>query len=67
MKSVSIINQPGGTSSRYEGDTRIVGFRVECSEIVKSKGEKYFVTNPDIIEDLSIEYLTKLGYRVEKV
>lgn len=64
MKTVSVINSPGGVS-RCEEETRIIGFRVAVSEIQRTKGE-YQVTNPDIIEDIAIQYLKDKGYSVEK-
>lgn len=65
MKAVSVINSPGGIS-RCDEETRIVGFRVEVSEIQNTKGE-HQVTNPDIIEDIAIQYLKDKGYTVEKI
>lgn len=65
MKSVSIVNSPGGVS-RIPEETRVVGFRVQCSEIVAVKGE-HDITNPDIMLDLAIQYLKDKGYSVEKI
>lgn len=65
MKIVSVVNQPGGVS-RIDEETRIVGFRVACSEIESVKGASYFVTNTDVIEDLAVQYLKDNGYEVTK-
>ena len=64
MKTLSVINSPGGVS-RCDEETRIVGFRVAVSEIQNTKGEQQ-VTNPYIIEDIAIQYLKDKGYTVEK-
>lgn len=64
MKTVSVINSPGGVS-RCTEETRIVGFRVAVSEIEAHKGT-YGITNPDIIVDIAIQYLKDKGYTVEK-
>lgn len=63
MKIESILNQPG--TDKHWTNTRVIGFRVKNSEILKEK-ESWEVCSPNLMEDLAIQFLKSKGYEVTK-